>query len=201
MKRIITINREFGSGGYRIGLNLAERLGITFYDKKLVQRVAEETGFSHDYIEKNSEQSQDGGRLRFTFSVLGGAHANATNEDLLWAKQAEIIRSIAEQEPCVIMGRAADYILHERADVLNVFVHAPIESRIQRITSDPLYDSDSDIPAEQRLRDKDRRRARNYKERTGHDFQQAKNYHICMDSSMLGIDRCVELIEWLYKKD
>ena len=199
MKRIITINREFGSGGYRIGMELAERLGITFYDKKLMARVAEETGFSHDFIEQNSEQSPDGGAFRLAFSLLGG-NANATNADKLWAKQAEIIWNIAEQEPCVIMGRAADYILHERSDVLNVIVYAPLESRIQRITTDPLYDHNPDVSAEQRIRDKDRRRAKNYKERTGHDWAQAKNYHICMDSSVLGIEQCVDVIELLYKK-
>lgn len=200
MKRIITINREFGSGGYKIGMKLAERLGITFYDKKLVEKVAEETGFSHDYIEKNAEQSKAGSPFRFAFSILGNGQGEAANEDKIWAKQAEIIWAIAEQEPCVIMGRASDYILHERNDVLNVFVYAPLESRIKRVSTDPLYEADENASVEQRIRDKDRKRARNYKERTGHDWQQTKNYHICMDSSVLGIERCVDVIEMIYRK-
>lgn len=199
MKRIITINREYGSGGYIIGHRLAERLGYEFYDKKYIKRVAQETGFDEAYIQQHSESSPSRKGLRYIFSQQNDSRfmeGGLSPREYLWRKQSEIIRSLAEEMPCVFIGRSADYILRNRTDVLNVFIHAPKADRIARINSDPLYGT-SDLDAAQRLKAKDESRSTNYHERTGQDWGLAENYHLCLNSSAFGLEKCVDILEEL----
>ncbi|MBE5807147.1 MAG: cytidylate kinase-like family protein [Clostridiales bacterium] len=199
MKRIITINREYGSGGYIVGQMLAERLGYEFYDKKYLRRLSEETGFDPKYIEEHSESSPSSKSLKFIFSQQNTSRfmeGGLSPREYLWRKQSELIREIAQSMPCVIMGRSADYILRDRDDVLNVFIHAPYEDRIARIERDPLY-GDSDKSAKHRLKRKDESRSTNYEERTGQKWGFAENYDICLNSSVIGLRGCVDIIEAL----
>ena len=119
MKNIITISREFGSGGRSIGRAVAEQLGYSFYDRELIEKIAEETGLSKDFIEKNGEHSH--GTNIFSYAFVGRTAAGQSMEDYLWKKQREIILKLAEEGKCVIVGRCADYILRDRKDCLNVF--------------------------------------------------------------------------------
>ena len=133
-KRIITISREFGSGGRTIGKLVAEHLGIRCYDAELIQKLAAERGFDENYVREAGEYTPGG----FLASAFTNRSFGPTNEDLLWKLQYRIIRELAEKEPCVIVGRCADFILQDRTDCLKVFVHADMKFRADRIVSRPL---------------------------------------------------------------
>ena len=127
-KRIITISREFGSGGRTIGKLVAEHLGIRCYDAELIQKLAAESGFDENYVKEAGEYTPGG----FLASAFTNRSFGPTNEDLLWKLQYRIIRELAEKEPCVIVGRCADFILQDRTDCLKVFVHADMKFRPHR---------------------------------------------------------------------
>ena len=189
--RVITISREFGSGGRTIGRKVAEKLGILCYDAMLIQKIAEESGYAADYIREEGEYAT-GGWLStvFTDRTMG-----MTNQDKLWAIQSRVITELAEKASCVIVGRCADYILRDKADCLNVFIHASLEKRAERIVTE--YGEREETP-EQRLKEKDKRRAAYHRFYTDMKWGHAQNYHICLDSGKLGIDKCVEIISRLY---
>ena len=188
-KRIITISREFGSGGRTIGKRVAEELGIHCYDKELIEKLAEKTGFSERYIEEQGEYAPTS--HPFSYAFVGRNIDGMSVSDYLWNEQRKKILEIANQEPCVIVGRCADYILREREDVLNVFVHAPKEIRAKRIVE--VYGETSVAP-EKRLRDKDKKRAINYRYYTEQEWGRAQNYHLTLDNSAFVIEGCVELL-------
>lgn len=191
LNRVITISREFGSGGRTIGRKVAEKIGIPCYDAELIRKIADESGYAADYIKEEGEYVS-GGWLStiFTDRTMG-----PTNQDKLWTVQSRIIRELAEKESCVIVGRCADYILRDKADCLNVFIHASIDKRAERIVTE--YGERDETP-EQRLKEKDKRRAAYHRFYTDMKWGQARNYHICLDSGELGINRCIELISQLY---
>ena len=191
--RIITISREFGSGGRSIGKKLAQELGVKYYDKELVKKIALESGFDPKYVEENGELAPAGNALAYAFNLPGtpGVMRGMSATDFLWCIQREVILKIAEQEPCVIVGRSADYILRKRKDVMNVFIHADLAFRADRIVR--LY-GESEKSPEQRLRDKDKKRAVNYKHFTGQEWGMSQNYHLSLDSGAIGIDECVRIL-------
>lgn len=189
--RIITISREFGSGGRTIGKKVAEQLGIPCYDSKLIHKIAEESGFAESYIKDAGEYAPSG----FMASLLSNRSFGPTNEDYLWQIQHKIILDLAEKGPCVIVGRCADYILRDKADCLKVFIHASMEYRADRIVRE--YGERAETP-EQRLKDKDKRRAAYHRFYTDMKWGHAQNYHITLDSGVLGIDKCVDIIKQLY---
>ena len=191
LNRVITISREFGSGGRTIGRKVAEKIGIPCYDAELIRKIADESGYAADYIKEEGEYAS-GGWLStiFTDRTMG-----PTNQDKLWTVQSRIIRELAEKESCVIVGRCADYILRDKADCLNVFIHASIDKRAECIVTE--YGERDETP-EQRLKEKDKRRAAYHRFYTDMKWGQARNYHICLDSGELGINRCIELISQLY---
>ena len=197
-KKIITISREFGSGGRSIGHMVAEKLGIPFYDKELVDHIALESGFAPNYVEEHGEHAHGGSIFSYAFahqSVPGVMHGLST-ADFLWNVQCGVILQLAEQGPCVIVGRNADYILKDREDTLHAFIHASKEFRADRIVR--LY-GESEKSPESRLNEKDKRRRVNYQHYTGRDWGMAQNYDICLDSSKLGIETCSEIILNLVK--
>jgi cytidylate kinase len=197
-KKIITISREFGSGGRSIGHMVAEKLGIPFYDKELVDHIALESGFAPNYVEEHGEHAPGGSIFSYAFahqSVPGVMHGLST-ADFLWNVQCGVILQLAEQGPCVIVGRNADYILKDREDTLHAFIHASKEFRADRIVR--LY-GESEKSPESRLNEKDKRRRVNYQHYTGRDWGMAQNYDICLDSSKLGIETCSEIILNLVK--
>lgn len=191
--RIITISREFGSGGRTIGKQTAERLGIPCYDQELIEKIEEKSGLAKEFIAERGEYTLRGGWLANAFAdrSLNGLSV----QDYLWTIQRKTILELAEEGPCVIVGRCADYILNGKADTLKVFIHASIESRAKRIVE--KYGESSDAP-EKRLRDKDIRRSSYYHFYTDVEWGIAKNYDIALDSGTLGLDRCVEIITSLY---
>ena len=190
-KNIITISRQFGSGGRTVGRQLAERLNIPFYDRELVKQVAEETGFDTKFIEENGEFSPS--KSIFSFAVSQGVPCMQNGlsvSDFIFCMQRQVILKLAEK-PCAIVGRGADYILRDRDDVFDVFIHASMENRADRIVR--LY-GESEKKPEQRLADKDKKRKIYYKHYTDREWGDAKNYDMCLDSGRIGIDKCVDLI-------
>lgn len=189
--RIITISREFGSGGRTIGNMVAEQLGIPCYDRELIQKLAEKSGFHEGYIADTGEAAP-GGFLASAFSRRNGEPNNA---DYLWQVQYQVITELAEKESCVIVGRCADYILRGKADCLRVFIHADEAFRAERIVRE--Y-GEREASPEQRLREKDKRRAAYHRFYTDMKWGYARNYDITLNSGTLGIERCADIIRALY---
>lgn len=189
--RVITISREFGSGGRTIGKKVAEKLGIPCYNSELLQEMVKETGFAADYVKEAGEYAP-GGFLSaaFSYRMFG-----PTNEDILWEHQCKIITELAEKGPCVIVGRCADYILRDKADCLKIFIHADMAFREERIVK--VYGEREQSP-EERLRDKDKRRAAYHRFYTDMKWGHAQNYHLTLNSGVLGLEKCVEIIAGLF---
>lgn len=169
MNHIITISREFGSGGRTVGKKVAEKLGIPCYDSELIQKIAEESGFAENYVKEAGEYTPGG----FLSSALSNRAFGPTNEDILWEIQCRVISELAEKGPCVIVGRCADYILQDKAKCLKVFIHADMAFRAKRIVE--VYGEREQSP-EQRLRDKDKRRAAYHRFYTNMKWGYAQNY-------------------------
>ena len=188
-KRIITISREFGSGGRFIGEEVAKKLGIAYYDKNIIGQIAEKSGLSPEYIQENAELSPKKGLFAYAFS--GRDITGKSVEDMVYEVQRNIILELAEKEPCVIIGRNADYILKDRDDVLNVFIHGDMPEKIKRITG--LYNV-KEKEAVKMMADTDKRRRTNYNFYTDQNWGKASNYTLCLNSSQLGYDRCEMII-------
>ena len=188
-KRIITISREFGSGGRFIGEKVAKKLGIAYYDKNIINDIAEKSGLSPEYVQKNAELSPKRGLFAYAFA--GRDITGKSVEDLVHEAQRKVILDLAEKEPCVIIGRNADYILKDRDDVLNVFIHGDMPEKIKRITR--LYKV-NEQEAVKMMADTDKRRGRNYSFYTDQKWGKASNYTLCLNSSQLGYDRCEKII-------
>ena len=188
-KRIITISREFGSGGRFIGEEVAKKLGIAYYDKNIIGQIAEKSGLSPEYIQENAELSPKKGLFAYAFS--GRDITGKSVEDMVYEAQRNIILELAEKEPCVIIGRNADYILKDRDDVLNVFLHGDMPEKIKRITG--LYNV-KEKEAVKMMADTDKRRRTNYNFYTDQNWGKASNYTLCLNSSQLGYDRCEMII-------
>ena len=188
-KRIITISREFGSGGRFIGEEVAKKLGIVYYDKNIIGQIAEKSGLSPEYIQENAELSPKKGLFAYAFS--GRDITGKSVEDMVYEVQRNIILELAEKEPCVIIGRNADYILKDRDDVLNVFIHGDMPEKIKRITG--LYNV-KEKEAVKTMADTDKRRRTNYNFYTDQNWGKASNYTLCLNSSQLGYDRCEMII-------
>ena len=188
-KRIITISREFGSGGRFIGEEVAKKLGIAYYDKNIIGQIAEKSGLSPEYIQENAELSPKKGLFAYAFS--GRDITGKSVEDMVYEAQRNIILELAEKEPCVIIGRNADYILKDRDDVLNVFIHGDMPEKIKRITG--LYNV-KEKEAVKMMADTDKRRRTNYNFYTDQNWGKASNYTLCLNSSQFGYDRCEMII-------
>ena len=185
--RIITISREFGSGGRTIGRELAARLGIPCYDAELLEQIAQASGYAREFVAEQGEYALGG-------SWFGQAFTGRTCQDDLWAVQNRVVRELAQKGPCVIVGRCADYILREEPGCLRVFIHADMESRARRIVE--KYGERSDSP-EKRRRDRAKRRAAYYQFSTDIKWGEARNYHITLNSGALGLERCVDILAGL----
>lgn len=191
--RIITISREFGSGGRTIGHLVAEKLGIPFYDKELVEHIALESGFAPRFVEENGEHAPGNSVFAYAFAQqsIPGIMNGLSTADFLWNIQCQVILQLAEKGPCVIVGRNADYILKDRKDCLHTFIHADMDFRADRIVR--LYGESEKSPLA-RLQEKDKRRSVNYHHYTGREWGAAQNYDICLNSSALGVETCADII-------
>lgn len=188
-KRIITISREFGSGGRFIGEEVAKQLGIKYYDKDMIAQIAEQSGFSAEYIEEKAELSPKKGLFAYAFS--GRDVTGKSIEDMVYEAQRKVILEIAEKESCVIIGRNADFILKDKDDVLNVFIYGDMPEKLARICK--LYHV-TEEEAEKMMADIDKRRMTNYRFYTDQKWGMAKNYTLSLNSSELGYDLCEKII-------
>ncbi len=192
--RIITISREFGSGGRTIGKEVAAKLGISCYDAELIAKIAEESGLAKEYISERGEDASFGNWLTNAFSS-DMTSAGFSTQDYLWSVQRQVIIDLAEKESCVIVGRCADYILRDMDNCLKVFIYADENVRAERIVR--IYGESKNSP-KKRIQMKDKRRKAYYRFYTDMEFGVAQNYHICLDSANLGIKKCVDIIADLY---
>lgn len=189
-KRIITISREFGSGGRFIGEEVAKKLGIAYYDKDIINQIAKQVGLSPEYIQEKAELSPKKGMFAYAFT--GRDITGKSIEDIVYEAQRKVILDIAENESCVIIGRNADFILKNRDDVLNVFVHGNMPEKVKRICE--LYNV-TEADAEKMIVDIDKRRKTNYNFYTEQKWGMASNYTISLNSSELGYDKCQQIIK------
>ncbi len=195
MNKIITIGREFGSGGRTIAKMTGEQLGIPVYDNELLAKIAEESGFAKEYISEKSEHTSLGDLVARGLSGFGN-YTQMTADAYLWKMQRKVIIELAEKEPCIIVGRCADYILRDKADCLKAFIYASLEKRAERITT--VYGDVSKETPEKRLRDKDKRRGAFYSYYTDMAWGDPHNYNICLDSGALGFEKCRDILCSLY---
>ncbi len=197
MKKVITISRQYGSGGREIGKKLAEKLGIPFYDNELIERAAKESGFSTAAFE-NAENKATNSLL---YSIAMGMNAYGNQElgfthlsldDRIYLAQSEVIRKVAQEGPCVIVGRCADYVLKDMPDVVSIFIWASLDFRIKRsIENDNL----SEVKPEEHILKIDKRRANYYNYHANEKWGKAENYHLSIRSDSIGIDNCVDCIK------
>ena len=188
-KKIITISREFGSGGRFIGEEVAKKLGMKYYDRDIIGQIAEKSGFSPEYIQENAELSPKKGLFAYAFA--GRDITGKSVEDMVYEVQRKVILEIAEKESCVIIGRNADFILNDRDDVLNVFIHGDKAEKVKRICK--LYNV-TEADALKMMVDIDKRRMTNYRFYTDRKWGLAGNYTLSLNSSELGYDMCEKII-------
>ena len=189
--RCIAVSGEYGSGGRERGRMVAEKLGIKGYGSDLIQRTVDKSGFNADYVKEGGEDAAGGWFSMF----LADRTRGKTNQDKLWEAQSQVITELADNESCVIVGRCADYILRARADCLTVFIHADADKRAARAVKE--Y-GDREDTVQKRVKEKDKRRAAYYQFYTDMKWGEARNYHVCLDSGELGIEKCAEIIAQLY---
>lgn len=213
MKKIITISREYGSGGHSIGKLVAERLGIPFYDKEIIDMSAKDSGLSPDFITK-TEQNLSSGWL-YTL-LLGASYASPGTTsrlgmtgqpqtmplaDQVFNAQRNVIVELAKKGPCVIVGRCADYILKHceeinQEDVLNVFIYAPLKDKVERAIKEKGLNPDT---AEKEVKLIDKRRANHYNTFTERTWGNRSHYDLLINSSMVGIEETAKMIEEIVK--
>ena len=196
-KYVITIGRTFGSGGRALGRAIADKLGIGFYDKQLLVKAAEKAGYNIEYIEKNDERAPSvmGSSIPFSFgfypmSWLGNPGGGGS--DSTYSAQCDLMHELAESEPCVIVGRSADYVLRDLPNVVNIFVHAPIEECVRRITSrgDVTRETDAKALAERT----NKLRANFYNFYTDKRWGYAESYDLCVNSALMPIDALADYV-------
>ena len=191
-KNIITISRQFGSGGRSIGKMLSERLGIPFYDKELIELASKESGIDERIFRSEGEETgrfyQVLGAIGFALgSPAGGIYEYSLNDELFLA-QSSIIEQLAEKGPCILIGRCADYVLEDRDDVLNVFICADLKSRLARVI-DEYHVEDAD---EGMLKKVDKRRSNYYQYYTDRVWGRADNYDLCINCLLYTSDAADE---------
>ena len=195
--QIYTIGREFGSGGQYVGEELAKRLGIKLYDKELLQQAAKDSGFCEEIFENHDEKPTNSflySLVMDTYSVNGYSTASFLDMPLnhkVFLAQFETIKKIAERESCVIVGRCADYALADHPDCINTFIKADMSFRIKMISKRANI---TENKAKDMIQKQDKQRASYYNYYTSKKWGDSKSYDLCLDSSKLGIDGCVDMI-------
>lgn len=193
---VITISREYGSGGKTIGRMLSEHLGIPFYDTELLRLASDESGIN-EALFINADEKLKPSLLRKPTNVYKGKiippeSDHFVSTENLFNYVAKVIRTLAEKESCVIIGRCADYILKDHPHVLRIYVHAPFGYCVEK-TMEVHGNFDAD-EAQRYIRRVDKRRGDYYRYFTGRDWRDADNYDLCLNSSDLGWDKCVALV-------
>lgn len=196
MKQVITISRQYGSGGREIGRKLAEQLGIPFYDNEIISRAAKETGFSETAFETVEDKATNSllysiamGMNVFTNQDVG--FAGLSLDDRIFLAQSNVIRKVAEEGPCVIVGRCADYILKDQENVVKIFISADLDFRIKRSIEIDKLDPGH---AAETVAKKDKSRGNYYRYHAGERWDNLFNYDLVLRSSLVGIDKTVSCI-------
>ena len=196
MNKIITISRQYGSGGREIGSKLAKRLSIPFYDNELISRAAKESGFAEAAFENAEKKASNS--LLYSLAMGMNAYGNQdigfthlSLDDQLYLAQSNVIRKVAEEGPCVIVGRCADYVLRDLGNVVNIFIWADIEARKKRAIEQYHLKTNK---AEEEILRTDRRRANYYNYHASEKWGRAENYHLSLRSDYIGIDSTVDCI-------
>ncbi len=193
-KSVITISREFGSGGRTIGKLVAEKLGYKFYDQELIMRFVEDSGLSKEIVEKYDEYATHKNSFLYSIAINAGgadAYGGISFANRVQMAQCKVIRNIADEGRCVIVGRGSDYILRDREDCLHVFIRADMDFRAKHVIEN--Y-GETEKKIENRLKDKDTRRKIFYRSFTSREWGMCENYHLMLDSSVVGIEKCAEII-------
>lgn len=195
---VITIAREYGSGGKTIGKMLAEKLGVHYYDRELLRLASDESGISEQLFAKADETVKNSllfrtARGAYKGEIIPPDRDDFTSNQNLFNFQAKVIRGLAQSESCVIIGRCADYILKDMPHVLRVYVHAPFEYCVEK--SMEIHPDMSREEVIKYITKINKNRARHYQYFTGHAWTDASNYDLCINSSQLGWDRCVALVK------
>lgn len=194
MNKIITISRQFGSGGRTIAKQVASRLGIPCYDSELIEKIAEESGLDPDFVKNNGEYTIGKTGLA---NILAARDQNGhSNYDAIFIAQTKVITKLAEEGPCVIVGRCADYILQDKAECLKVFIQADMDFRARHIIE--KYGERTETP-EKRLKEKDKKRRAYYRTYTDMEWGRIENYDLVLSSSAIGMDKCADIIVNCYK--
>ena len=194
--RVITISRQCGSGGHSIGNELAKRLNVQFYDKEIIEMTAKESGFHPQFVEEKGEHMESSMLSNLARHLPYAGRGNYEDyqplQDQLYFLQAKIIKELEEKGPCVIVGRCADYILRDRKEVLNVFIHADMEFKKKHCMARQQFPKGN---VEDMIRRRDKLRADHYRYYTDQKWGDSFHCHLCLDSSMFGIAKCVDIIE------
>lgn len=197
VKKIITIERQYASGGLEIGQTVSELLNIPIYNREILERAADKINVAEEYLE-SSEESASGSllmSLSMAMNSMGNVYENIPLPDRLFFAESEIIRKLAENESCIIVGRCADYVLRERTDCLKVFIYADNDFRTQRAVENYGI---AKKEAETVIRRNDKRRSSFYSFNAGRKWGVKENYHLCLNSSQLGIKTCAEIIAGVF---
>ncbi len=188
---VITISREYGSGGRYVGRLVAEKLGLKLYDKEFIQRLSEKTGLSSEYIEKEEQK-------RTALDNLDTPYAGVSNTDSLFIEESNLIKELAQKESCVIVGRCADFILKDTKNVFNVFIYSSMENKIKRATE---FYGLSNKEAEKEIKRINKLRSKHYKYYTGNNWGEASNYDLCINSDTFGVEKTADLISDIILKE
>lgn len=192
--KIITISREYGAGAHAVGKKIADDLKIALFDGEIIKKVALESGLSEKFIEEKGEYGKKS--VFESYFSAGMYYKGPSLEDEIWAVQTRIIKELAEKEPCIIIGRCADFILQERNDVLDVFLHASKEKRAKYLETEGV---DVGKNPEKFLKDRDSRRASYVQFYTDRKWGASRNYDITLDTGTIGVEKCAKIIEEIYK--
>lgn len=195
-KMIITIGRQYGSAGLEIGKLLAEELGVNIYDKEMLKRAAKESGLCEELFETHDEKPTNSFLYSLVLDTYSLGYSSSSYADMpinhkVFLAQFDAIKKIADEGPCVMVGRCADYALEDRKDVINVFIYADMEQRIRRIAQ--KYDL-TDAKAKDIIVKTDKKRASYYNYYTNKEWGDAKGYDLCLNSGKLGVYGTVKAI-------
>ena len=194
---VITIARGYGSGGRTIGKMLAAELGINYYDREILRLASDESGINQALFEKADEKLKNTSLFKSAKKVYKGElippdNENFISNDNLFNYQAKVLKDLADKESFVVIGRCADFILKDKPNVIRVFVHAPLEHCIDVLSG---MTSGTRKELEQQILKKDKNRAAYYNYYTGHDWNDARNYDLCLNSEELSFEKCVEIVK------
>ena len=191
MDKVITISREFGSGGRELGVKLADKLGIPFYDKELISMAADDINIAEDAFQHYDEHIVVHDPLDRQFYHAFSEIYQIPMSDQIFVAQSNVIRRLASYGPCIIVGRCADMIL---TDSLNLFIYAKMKDRIRRMLELESEAESDGKEMERRIREVDHKRKEYYQYYTGNTWGRAQNYHLCLDSGPVGVEGCLRAV-------